>query len=794
MTRFARYFSLRLIANKIIVLVLLIELLSIGIWGSMTYLSSRDELVGAISSRLSEAAVRTSNDIGGFFDPIRIEMQVLAANLNNANLAEGSRTALLHRLLKVRPELDQAGLVNANGQEQLRLSRVDLFVAGDLRALGEDPVVAAALNGRSTLSGIRFSEYLEPQVRLGVPIGEGDKGALFAQINLKWLWDTVQEQAVGKTGYVYVVDRSLSLIAHPDPSLVLGQASVGGAAIPPGLFNAMGGQQLLIYRSLDGKRVAGVSYYDPDYDWWVVVELPVAEGLAPLDRLIRRFVLAFITAMLLSIVAVLVFSRLTMRPLQQLENGIAQLHGGQRNVRIDVPRNTELADLVLAFNSMAEGLDAQNRELEYRANHDVLTGLANRNVLHARVKQALHERTTDVHVAMLLLDLDSFKEVNDSLGHKAGDELLVQLADRLRARLPNETVIVRLGGDEFGFALLECRDPAEAVRQAEIIRDACAEPFVLEDITVRVDGSVGISLAPQHGTDSSTLLRFADIAMYHAKRFGKRWALYDTSIDASSPRRLQLLSSLGDAIANEELVLHYQPKIDVESGEVNGVEALVRWQHPNYGLIMPDEFIGLAELGEQIGPLTRWVIRRGLADCAAWRGEGHSLVLSLNVSARNLQDQELTKFVADELQRVGIPCVGLCLEITESAIMVDPERAADTLRAMQALGVKVAIDDYGTGYSSLSYLKQLSVDELKIDRSFVMDMETDEHDAVIVRSTIDLSHHLGMKVTAEGVENKDILMLLSILGCDYAQGYHFARPLPEPELRAWLRQQQQANG
>jgi diguanylate cyclase (GGDEF)-like protein len=429
--------------------------------------------------------------------------------------------------------------------------------------------------------------------------------------------------------------------------------------------------------------------------------------------------------------------------------------------------------------------------LEYQANHDSLTDLPNRQLLHVRLEQAFHQN--EGMLALLLIDLDRFKEVNDSLGHKSGDRLLKQLGPRLQILLGGDDTLARLGGDEFALLLQSIESADDAINRAQAVRAAIQEPFDLQGMRVQIDASIGIALGPEHGRDASTLLRLADVAMYQAKQAATGYAVYDRRQDAHSPRRLALMSDLYRAVANDEFVLYYQPKVDIRSGRVAALEALVRWQHPERGLLSPDQFVPLAELGEMIKPLTFWVVDQALQDLRNWRRQGETFSVAVNISARNLQDREFVDRLTASLGEYDTPPDQLQLEITESAIMTDPVRARETIAALDALGVSLAIDDFGTGYSSLSYLKQLPVDELKIDKSFVIDMEQDENDAVIVRSTVDLAHNLGLRVTAEGVERPGLWDILMQLDCDFAQGFHICRPVPVTTVMEWLANWRTAN-
>jgi diguanylate cyclase (GGDEF)-like protein/PAS domain S-box-containing protein len=428
---------------------------------------------------------------------------------------------------------------------------------------------------------------------------------------------------------------------------------------------------------------------------------------------------------------------------------------------------------------------------EHQARHDALTGLPNRILFEDRIHQAVLGAGRDgSRVAVLMMDLDRFKEVNDALGHHAGDALLRKLGTRLQSVLRATDTVARLGGDEFGLLLPRQGTPEDVVGALEKIRRALERPVQVQDLLLSVEGSIGVALAPDHGGDVETLLRRADIAMYTAKRQNLPYAFYDEATDAHDPSRLTIVGELRRALDQEELVLHYQPKARLENGRVSSVEALVRWNHPTRGLVLPDEFIPFACHTGLIKPLTLHVVEEALRQCAAWRCEGLTLAVAVNLPMQSLLDVQFPTHVEALLHRFDVDPSLLELEITESTMLVDPTRTRGILEKLSAMGIRISIDDFGTGYSSLVYLKRLPIDEIKIDRSFVMDMATDEDNATIVRSTIDLGRTLGLDVVAEGVETEEVWEVLTSLGCTSAQGYHLSRPVPAAELSDWLRERE----
>ncbi|MFW3171432.1 putative bifunctional diguanylate cyclase/phosphodiesterase [Geodermatophilus sp. CPCC 206100] len=428
---------------------------------------------------------------------------------------------------------------------------------------------------------------------------------------------------------------------------------------------------------------------------------------------------------------------------------------------------------------------AQAEQNRQQALHDALTGLPNRTLLRQRGEVAL-SADGGAAAALMLIDLDRFKEINDTLGHAYGDLVLQAVAGRLRDTVRGTDTVARLGGDEFAILLPTVDGPDAALELARRALAALEAPIEADGVHLDVDGSIGIALSGAHGTDVETLLQNADIAMYAAKDRSLGVCVYDSALNDHSPERLGLLGELRRAIDNGELVLHFQPKVAVPGEQVCGVEALVRWQHPERGLIPPALFIPVAERTPLIRPLTRYVLDAALEQCARWQAGGLELHVAVNVSARNLLDERFVDDVLEVLARRQVPASWLELEVTESAIMADPARAQRILARLAEVGITLSIDDFGAGYTSLAHLKDLPVHQLKIDRSFVAHMAADRSNALIVRSVVELGHNLGLTTVAEGVEDRGTWERLGELGCDVAQGYFLCRPLPAEELALWF--------
>lgn len=560
----------------------------------------------------------------------------------------------------------------------------------------------------------------------------------------------------------------------------LGAALQNGALQPQARMSLrLGGAEyetrVLAVGASDGGRV------------FAVLQRSLDEVLAAFDRLRMFLLLLAAVSVAVAIAASYVIARTITQPLSELTRSAARMQQGDYRAPIAIARDDEIGVLAGSLNHMREGIASREQEVLRLAYEDALTGLPNRARLVERIEVALrHAAQRGQIAAVMLLDLDRFKGINDTLGHAAGDEVLRRVAERLRGVLRDGGTVARLGGDEFAI-VLTAADVDEVRAVARAIFNALRAPIEFEGQPIDVAASIGIAVYPDDGADAGTLLRRADIVMYVAKRSAGSFAFYDARYEVAQRRHLSLLGELRRAVESAELRAYYQPKIELASGRVGGVEALVRWRHPTRGLVPPDEFMPYAEQTGFIRVITRWMLAVTLRQCGRWAADGIPLQVAVNISARDLMSRDLPQLVNDLLNNHRVPPELVCLEITESSFMEDPEHALATLRALHGLGVRLAIDDFGTGFSSLAYLKRLPVDELKIDRAFVMGMADDRDDRMIVRSTIELAHNLGLKVVAEGVETDACLDELRALGCDLAQGYLFSGPLRRSKLETWLR-------
>lgn len=430
--------------------------------------------------------------------------------------------------------------------------------------------------------------------------------------------------------------------------------------------------------------------------------------------------------------------------------------------------------------------DQLEKEKAFAVTHDVVTDLPNRNLFYDRVGQAIRSAWRDERsLAVMVLQVENLKEIQDTLGPASADTILKQLATRLLETLSGRDSVARLDSQSFAVLLDGSTDKEGAEQTAHRLQKALEPLFDVNRLRLSLHVSIGIVMFPEHGEDADTLVQRAGVALYMAVNSHNGYAMYSPAFDEHSPRRLTLMGELQQALERNHLELYYQPKADLAAHTIVGAEALVRWRHPKHGFIPPDEFIGLAERTRMIKPLTQWVMERAFRDAAAWRAEGRELVISVNLSTKDLHDPELPDRIVGTMAKTGVQPEWFIFEITESSIIIDPDRVLNVLERIHSLGFGLSIDDFGTGYSSLAYLKKLPVSELKIDKSFVKDMLDSDNGAVIVRATVDLAHNLGLKVTAEGVETAEMMEALRAYRCDIAQGYFLSRPMPAQEFTSW---------
>ena len=530
-----------------------------------------------------------------------------------------------------------------------------------------------------------------------------------------------------------------------------------------------------------------IQQQDPDLIFTTVLQRSEQDSIDSINQLRMMLFELALLSLSLSLLGGFFLARKITHPLKiladvvnNLRNGdyseVAKLSYDERSVEVPLSASTKEVDI----------LRQAYVEILRLAHEDVLTGLPNRVLFNDRLKQMVKlAKRKNSTFFVLMIDLDRFKFINDTMGHHAGDEVIKIIGNRLKSLLRDSDTVARLGGDEFALLLANVQLPNVKILVDKLQK--CIEvPMDLDGHIVDVSCSIGIAVYPQHGEDDTTILRHADAAMYSAKSEKIGSAIFDPNKNTTQKTQLNLLSELRNAIENNDFELHYQPQIDLLNSRVVAVEALVRWVHPIRGMVPPLEFIEFAESSGMIRNITRWVLNEAIFQCKRWSQEGMYIKVSVNISARDLVDPDFPVFVEQKLAEYQLPAMKLCLEITESSLMKDPKLTLVTLKHLNDLGVSIAIDDFGTGYSSLAYIAKFPVNELKIDRFFVKDMLLNPKNNAIVKSTIRLAHDLGIQVVAEGIENEKESALLSDFGCDYMQGYLFSKPLPHDQFRQWL--------
>jgi diguanylate cyclase (GGDEF)-like protein len=508
-----------------------------------------------------------------------------------------------------------------------------------------------------------------------------------------------------------------------------------------------------------------------------VLQRSLSDALSRFNHLRALLIGLAVLSLVASIAGSFFIARSITRPLNRLAQSAARIRKGDYSGELDIEGSDEIGALAASFNHMREGIATHEREILRLAYEDQLTRLPNRALFNDRLQQAVHvARRSGSPLTVMIMDLDRFKHINDTLGHAVGDDVLREVGARLRGVLRESDTVARLGGDEFG-ALLTTGSDERIVDVVRKILRCMEQPIECDGHSLDVGASIGIARYPEHGDNPGTLIRHADIAMYLAKSANSEFAFYDPERDGTKQEQLSLLGELRRALERNELRVHYQPKVDLRTGRTKGVEALVRWHHPSLGLIRPAQFVPLAEESDLIDPLTDWVFASATKQAAAWRQQGFTPEVAINISARNLRDIELPDRLARLCERSGIKPVGVTLELTETSAMSDAIQMMDVLTRLRVKGFKLSIDDFGTGYSSLVQLRKMPFSEIKIDISFVLHMLEDKDCQVIVEAIIDLARKLGLESVAEGVESEPIWNALRALGCDCGQGYYLGRPM-----------------
>lgn len=516
------------------------------------------------------------------------------------------------------------------------------------------------------------------------------------------------------------------------------------------------------------------------------------QNFAPLKLQIMSIAML---ALIVSSIVGFVLSKNITRPVNKLVHAAERISNGDYSVNVldDRYKQNEIAKLANSVDQMQKGIAGREEQILHQAHHDTLTGLENRVAAHQRVTDLISELDNSPKPAegvspmfgMVLIDVRRFKAVNDTFGYRVGDRLLMTIAERLQGALKTPDSPARLGVNEF-LVVLNGVTQEQILDKFHRLVDELTGTYQIESVTIRTQFYAGMALYPEHGRRTDQLLRRADIALNQAKISTNRAQVYQSGSDEKHLKQLRLVNDLKTAIMDDELTMHYQPKLDLKAGRITQVESLVRWIHPELGFIPPSEFIPLAEQSGLMSVLSRWVIKAVVREAAAWRDQGVQLQMAINLSAHDLANEDLPEFIASTLQEYGIRTSSFIFEVTESAMIDDPEKALDVLNRLKGLGLGLAVDDYGTGYSSLSQLKDMPVDELKIDMSFILKLDESRYDQAIVQSTIEMGHKLGLTIVAEGVENYESWQLLESWGCDKLQGYFISKPQASSDFIAWL--------
>ncbi len=537
---------------------------------------------------------------------------------------------------------------------------------------------------------------------------------------------------------------------------------------------------------------------------YAVLQLPMETVLEPYYRLSQQMGWLAAAGLLFAVAAAVLVARRLTQTVRELARASVRLSSGDYSARVAVRSRDELGDLAQAFNQMQDAVVDREQRIVFQGEHDALTGLANRSVARRELIAAIHAAEArgaidlsdkNAHVAVLEIDINNFKSINDAFGHSIGDRVLCHVAERMQTAVKHSDTVVRLGNDEF-LLVLAGVDGVLALGIAQRLLGDLARVLHLGELHFSIDAHVGIAVFPDDGASAEVLMRRADIAMARCKQdsanpLATRIARYQNGWEEARMRRLSLVHELRDAIAHGGLHLRFQPKLKLSEPQYIGAEALVRWIHPTLGFIGPDEFIPLAENSGHIVELTRWVLNAGIEQIAAWSQRGLTVKLSVNISALDLLSDDLPAFIECTLRRHAVSPQSLCVELTESSVMHEVQRSLMGMQRLRDLGLRLSIDDFGTGQSSLALLKKLPIDELKIDKSFVLKLDQNEDDRVIVRSTIELGHNMGLEVVAEGVETDASRVILRELGCDMVQGFLLAKPLLDAEFTQWVVDHQQ---
>jgi diguanylate cyclase (GGDEF)-like protein len=522
-----------------------------------------------------------------------------------------------------------------------------------------------------------------------------------------------------------------------------------------------------------------------------ILQYSLDDAYAPYRRLFVFLLLVAGAALALSLIGSAMIARRIAGPIRTLDLAAQRIYAGRYDEKVKVTQNDEIGRLSETFNQMMEGIAEREERIAYQARHDASSGLPNRISFEGHVADMIAARQTPAEAgsaaqvfSVLLVQIGRFSELNNTLGHDTGEQLIRKVGKTLQRLVPQTNAVARHANNMFAL-VLDMADPGEVQTAVKRVLDTFEKPFTLAGLAIDITAVVGEAHYPKHGTTARMLMQHADTAIFEAKRVGLNYAIYDPELDPHKPERLSMMGELRQGLDDGQFRLYYQPKIDIARGTITAVEALIRWMHPKRGFMPPDSFIPLAEQTGNIRKLTAWMLGTAIRQARAWADKGIAVKMACNLSARDLSNRDLPGDIAGLLDAHGVPASALILEITESAVMEDPTHALEVLAQLHRMGLTLSIDDYGTGYSSMAYLKRLPVQEIKIDKSFVLKLASNRGDAILVKSTIELGHNLGLKVTAEGIEDENSLSILQAYGCETGQGYFISKPIPAEDFETF---------
>ena len=762
--------------NKIFLFFVILLIIVQAIALTMLVTGTKNQEKQEINNRLNTAKTIFTEQFNSRSDYLAAFAETAAKDYGIKQVFEDDTRSLLVALNNHRKRIDAdlAMAITAEG-----------IISGQLKVTRSDEGKAKVRQGNERNQAFRYPDWLEGQQSAYLYMMDD---ALY-QLSLSPL--TVGSRTMGwlafgfqidmrlaehflnitqlQTDFIYKNEGSWQLIAssNPEANLAFARNIVEGGT--PAHYIAIGHQ----IDDFDQQQI-GLAMYGLKADFVEVLQ----------KQWLQLFLLAVFT-MVLSLAGAYWIAASITKPIKKLVKQSKVIARGDYHQTVELDDRSELGQLAQEFNKMQGAVLSREQAITHNANHDPLTDMPNRNALKLAMNHLIKHREP---YSLYHLNLSRLKDVNETLGHDVGDKLIVETANRLRL-LNDFDFICHLGADEFILICKTCQEKCidELVEKINLMLE---KNFNYQGISLQLQVRIGVAIYPEHSSDAKTLLQMADTALHHTRKINQAVQVYHDSLNFNSVERLNLINDLKNAIIDDQLELHFQPKLDLKTGVTTHAEALVRWQHPQLGMVPPDNFIHIAEQTGQINALTQWVFKTAVQQLVNWQKLGIDINVAVNISAENLKDDNFYPFICETINAANVTAEKITLEVTESAVVDDPESAIALLSRFKSAGMKISIDDYGTGYSSLAQLKQLPVHELKIDKSFVQRLHTDEDDQIIVRSTIELAHNMGLTVVAEGIEDEYSLKWLANNGCELAQGYFISRPLPVDKLTNWLQEQQ----